>query len=462
MAFMETLLSLISLLSSVFLLHAIVEGPKTIMLSLIHPFSPHSPFYPGNITDIEKIDLLIQGTEGRMHHLFSTMREQNWNGSSEVNDIVAPVQYTGSFFYVAQVGIGSFPPFPGQKGLPYFLMVDTGSPLTWVQCKGCDPCIPLQQSDFPYNTSQSYRPIPCGDPTCPFPNLDCFQSFCGFRISYGGNPAPLTVGAIVRETLTFPSDFRGTESYNNLFLGCAFKNYNHNFRQPNKIGGILGLGFPGTHTYPFLNQVGKKCFSYCLSTSEHTNSQLYIGEGAKMVGPQVLSTPLLRGLQEQLYYVDLQDISIQNIHLRLQASFSRGSAIDTGCPMTILVSNVYTRVRIGFVQYFAQFHIQPFNDGNKPRDVPMLDLCFPIPSGFNRYPTMTFHFRGADLVVQPTGIFIVGRDYVCVALKSGPVTMIGAFQQTQYKFSYDLEMGDREQGVNGALRFSPQICGSPA
>ncbi|XP_043717842.1 aspartic proteinase CDR1-like [Telopea speciosissima] len=460
MAFMKTLLSLISLLSSALLLHATVEGPKTITLSLIHPFSPHSPFYPGNITDMEKITLLIQGTQARMHHLFSTMRERNWNGSSEVDDIVAPVQRS-NLFYVAQVGIGSFSAFTGRKDMPYFLVIDTGSQLTWVQCEGCDPCIPLQQPNFPYNRSNSYKPIPCGDPTCPTPRQPCFESFCGFRIGYGGDSPPLTVGAIVRETLTFTSDFRGTEAYNNLFLGCGFKSYNYNF-PPEKIGGILGLGFAGNFNLPFLNQVGKKRFSYCLSISEHPNSQLNIGEGAKMVGPKVLSTPLLRGSNEALYYLDLQDISIQNVPLRLQGSFSEGSAIDTGCPMTILVSNVYARVRIGFVQYFAQFHIQPFDSGSKPREVSLLDLCFPIPHGFNMFPTMTFHFRGADLVVQPTGILLAGSNYVCVALQSGSITMIGAYQQTQFKFSYDFELGDRTRGEIGALRFAPQNCGSPA
>ncbi|XP_043717709.1 probable aspartic protease At2g35615 [Telopea speciosissima] len=329
-----------------------LEGPKPITLSLIHPFSPHSPFYPGNVTNTEKIDILIQGTKARMHNLFSTMREQNWNGSSDVDDIVVAVQYTG-FYFVAQVGIGSFPSFPGQKGMPYLLMIDTGSRLTWVQCEGCNPCFPLQQPNFPYNRSESYKSIPCGDPTCPTPNQDCFQSFCGFRISYGVDPVASIAGAIVRETLTFPSDFGGIESYNNLFLGCGFKSYDYTYPQQNKIGGVLGLGFGGNRPLPFLNQVGKKRFSYCLLTSEHTNSQLYIGEGAKMVGPQVLSTPLLRGSNEALYYLDLQDISIQNICLRVQRLFSGGSTIDSGCPLTILLSNVYALVRIRFVQYFA-------------------------------------------------------------------------------------------------------------
>ncbi|XP_043717786.1 uncharacterized protein LOC122665699 [Telopea speciosissima] len=159
-----------------------------------------------------------------------------------------------------------------------------------------------------------------------------------------------------------------------------------------------------------------------------------------MVGPQVLATPLLRGSIPSLYYMDFRDISIANVRLGLQGSFSEGCAIDTGAAFTSLVSNAYARVRSGLVQYFAQFHIQPYNSGSRPRDVPILDLCFPKPSGFIRFPTMTFHLRGNDLVVKPTGVFVAMGNYICVALKSGVSTMIGAYQQTQYKFSYDLEL----------------------
>ncbi|XP_042499724.1 aspartic proteinase nepenthesin-1-like [Macadamia integrifolia] len=464
MAFMETLLSLILLLSSALLLHSIVvhEGPKSITLSLIHPFSVHSPFYPGkNITDVEKINLLIQATESRMQHLFptTTMRRQgSRNGSSKIDDIGTLVEFSGAY-YLAKVGIGSFPPVPGPKWMSYLLIMDTGSHITWVQCEGCDPCLPLSQPNFPYRLSQSYRAIPCGHQDCPTTREDCFGSFCGFKIIYWDISGPSTKGTIVRETLTFLSDSsRGlTESYPNFFLGCGLQSHNHRFPPHNKAAGILGLGLGGHGTSPIWKQVDKKRFSYCLFISIQASSKLHIGEGARMVGPQVVSTPLMRGSNPSLYYVDLQDISIASFPLRLGRSLSGGCAIDTGAPITILVSNVYAHVRAFFVQYFAQFGIHPYGSGSRPGDVPYFDLCFPRPYGFNRFPTMTFHFRGANLVVQPNGVFAVGGNYICVALRSGATTMIGAFQQTNYRFSYDLELGDI-----GTLFFAPENCGASA
>ncbi|XP_042499725.1 aspartic proteinase nepenthesin-1-like [Macadamia integrifolia] len=460
MAFMETLLSLIFLLLSSLLLHSVAvhESPESITLSLIHPFSVHSPFYPGkNVTDVEKINLLIQATEARMHHLFPTTTKRQgkyWNGSSEVDDIGALVQYINAY-YVAKVGIGSFQ--PALKWLAYYLIMDTGSQITWVQCEGCNPCFPLIQTpNFPFSRSQSYRSIPCGHKDCPTQRQDCYGSSCGFSILYGGNHGPITRGTIARETLTFTSDIPGvTESRNNLFLSCALQNHNYGYSQQNKVAGVLGLGAGGHGTPPLWSQVSKKRFSYCLFTFEHTSSQLHIGEGARMVGPQVVSTPLLKGSNPSLYYLELQDISVAGIRLRLRGFFRFGGCvIDSGAPMTSLVPNAYAIVRNALIRYFAQFGIQPYNSGNRPSGVPEFDLCFhKVPPGF-RFPTMTFHFKGADLIVQPTGVFVVGANYICVALRSDDITMLGAYQQTQHKFSYDLELG--------ALFFAPENCGARA
>ncbi|XP_042479817.1 aspartic proteinase nepenthesin-1-like [Macadamia integrifolia] len=464
MAFMETLLSLIYFLSSALLLQsaAIHKSPQSITISLIHPFSVHSPFYVGkNITEVQKFNLLIQATTARMHHLFpaTTMNQgKYWNGSSEVDGIGAIVEYTG-VYYVAEVGIGSFPPIPGPKGLPYYLIMDTGSHITWVQCEGCNPCFPLTQTpNFPFRRSQSYRSIPCGHRECPTPRGDCYGSSCGFKASYGDNHGPFIRGTIARETLTFSSDRLGaTESFNNLFLACGLQSHNMPFAPPNKVAGILGLGPGGPGPSPIWSQVLKKRFSYCFPASPDTKSRLYIGESARMVGPQVVSTPLLKGVNPSLYYVELQDISIAGIRLGLRGLFLFGGCIiDTGSPLTTLIPSAYAVVRNAFIQYFEHFGMQPYGSGSRPRDVPMFDLCFPGGPPGLRFPTMTFHFKGADFVVQPIGLFAIGADFVCVALKSDEETLIGAYQQTEHKFSFDLELGN-----TGTLFFAPDNCGAP-
>ncbi|XP_042479818.1 aspartic proteinase nepenthesin-1-like [Macadamia integrifolia] len=337
--------------------------------------------------------------------------------------------------------------------------MDTGSHTTWVQCEGCNPCFSLIQTpNFPFQRSQSYRSIPCGHQECPTPREACYGSSCGFKARYGSSVGPSTRETIAKETLTFSSDRLGdTELHDNIFLACGLENQNIRFPQPNKIAGVLGLGPGGPGTSPIWSQVLKKRFSYCLAASEQTSSRLHIGEGARMVGPQVVSTPLVKGANPSLYYVGLKDIGIAGTRLRIQGLYAGGCIIDTGAPYSSLLPNAYAMVRNGFIQYFAQFGMQPYGNGSRPSDLPRFDLCFPrTPPGF-RFPTMTFHFRGADLVVQPTSVFVVGANFICVALKSSDKkTMLGAYQQTQHEFSFDLEIGNR-----GTLFFAPNNCGAP-
>ncbi|XP_042485981.1 aspartic proteinase nepenthesin-1-like [Macadamia integrifolia] len=298
--------------------------------------------------------------------------------------------------------------------------MDTGSVMTWVQCEGCDPCLPLLQPNFPYKRSQSYSSIPCGHKDCPTPEWDCHGQSCGFKVRYGDiNHGPITRGTIVRETLAFASDIsRGAiVSYSNSFLGCGLHSSNYGFPTESTVAGILGLGPGGYGTKPIWKQVAKKCFSYCLFISEHANSKLYIGGE------------------------------------RMRSALSGGCAIDTGAPMTSLVANIYALVRASFVRYFAQYGIQPFGSRGRPSNLPDLDLCFPKPPSFNRFPTMTFHFREANLVVQSTGIFSMGTNYICVTIKPATETLIGAHQQTQHRFSIDFELGNR-------VFFAPENCGA--
>ncbi|CAN6702169.1 unnamed protein product [Malus baccata var. baccata] len=68
--------------------------------------------------------------------------------------------------------------------------------------------------------------------------------------------------------------------------------------------------------------------------------------------------------------------------------------------------------------------------------------------GYINLPTITFHLRCADLLLQPQAPFFV--DLTGQSDRRDDDTVIGAYQQTNQRFIYDL---DRR-----TLRFGPEDC----
>lgn len=71
---------------------------------------------------------------------------------------------------------------------------------------------------------------------------------------------------------------------------------------------------------------------------------------------------------------------------------------------------------------------------------------------FRAYTSMTFHFQGADYVVEPAYMYFINESggFFCVALASSTKTIVGAFQQQDMRVVYDLN--------RGVIRFAPENC----
>ncbi|KAJ1389443.1 Xylanase inhibitor, C-terminal [Sesbania bispinosa] len=103
----------------------------------------------------------------------------------------------GSGEYFLRVGIGK-PPSQA------YVVVDTGSDVSWIQCAPCSEC--YQQSDpiFDPVLSGSYAQIHCEAPQCKSLDLsECRNGTCLYEVSYGDGS--YTVGEFVTETVTLGS-----------------------------------------------------------------------------------------------------------------------------------------------------------------------------------------------------------------------------------------------------------------
>lgn len=120
----------------------------------------------------ERIDLVSQGALHR--------RRLPQNGMEGVLDLTSPTEEVtvhGNFdalgYYYAEVYVGT----PAHR---FSVIVDTGSSLLAVPCKGCSTCGKHQDAPFSIGDSETSRYVPCPGNVC----ATCLDGHCGYRISY--------------------------------------------------------------------------------------------------------------------------------------------------------------------------------------------------------------------------------------------------------------------------------------
>ncbi|XP_038707991.1 aspartic proteinase Asp1-like isoform X2 [Tripterygium wilfordii] len=152
----------------------------------------------------------------------------------------------------------------GQPQKPYFLDVDTGSDLTWLQCDA--PCIRCMEAHHPY-----YRPnndlLSCNDPLCKSLQSNggnrCDSGQCDYEVEYADGGSSL--GVLVRDV--FPLNFtNGAQARPHLSLGCGYKQSPDATNHP--LDGILGLGRGKTSIISQLSSQGfvRNVVGHCLSS----------------------------------------------------------------------------------------------------------------------------------------------------------------------------------------------------
>ncbi|KAG5050109.1 hypothetical protein JHK85_011212 [Glycine max] len=142
----------------------------------------------------------------------------------------------------------------GQPPRPYFLDIDTGSDLTWLQCDA--PCSRCSQTPHPL-----YRPsndlVPCRHALCASlhlsDNYDCeVPHQCDYEVQYADHYSSLGVLLHDVYTLNFTN---GVQLKVRMALGCG---YDQIFPDPSHhpLDGMLGLGRGKTSLTSQLNSQG--------------------------------------------------------------------------------------------------------------------------------------------------------------------------------------------------------------
>ncbi|XP_026383316.1 aspartic proteinase CDR1-like [Papaver somniferum] len=444
---------------------------KGFSLKMIHRDSKESPVYPGDhLTREERLQRLLEQTKSKARYiesqiLFHSKATRSMNPESTR----FPVVYEPRMYYVAKVGLGTFPG-RRQSFINYYLMIDTGSDQTWIQCEGATKFFAQNMPLYPWSSSTTYRPIPCNThPLCKGDkcNVDGQCTYASLYLA-GGN----TSGIVAEEKFTSRTSTGELESIK-LRMGCGFlqKNFttignNHLYGKPDLIAGILGLG---SGQWSFINQLGaagQGKFSYCLETFnpniEGSDTYLRFGADATIggMGQKVLTTPIVvPEFETSLYYLNLEDISVGDKRVgfprgtfKVNTQGKGGTIIDSGAPMSVMFKDHFDRVADLVKSHFDNLGIEYVGPHQ------YFDVCFRLRGRFDitNYPSITLHFQQADYVIPDykANFIIFNNDIVCLGIYRDNIYTVafalGAMQQANKRILYNI--------MDRSLSFATEYC----
>jgi hypothetical protein len=345
----------------------------------------------------------------------------------------------GSGEYFSRVGIGS----PARQ---LYMVLDTGSDVTWVQCQPCADC--YQQSDpvFDPSLSSSYAAVSCDSPRCR--DLDtaaCRNATgaCLYEVAYGDGS--YTVGDFATETLTLGD----SQPVGNVAIGCGHDN-------EGLFVGAAGLLALGGGPLSFPSQISASTFSYCLVDRDSPSaSTLQFGDGAAEAG--TVTAPLIRSPRTStFYYVAMTGISVGGQALSIPpaafamdaTSGSGGVIVDSGTAVTRLQSAAYAALRDAFARGTPTL---PRTSG-----VSLFDTCYDLSGRTSvEVPAVSLRFEGGGSLRLPAKNYLIpvdGAGTYCLAFAptNAAVSIIGNVQQQGTRVSFDT--------AKGAVGFTPNKC----
>ncbi|XP_038976109.1 aspartyl protease AED1-like [Phoenix dactylifera] len=403
-------------------------------LTVIHQDGPCSPI----INTRQKLNhrQLLGRDQARvisLHNRISTASRKDKSAAG----VTVPDRVGISFStldYIVTVGFGT----PNK----YFSVIfDTGSDISWIQCRPCaGGCYSQNETLFDPSQSSTYANISCSSAVCLSFGSDCdASSTCIYAVQYGDGS--YTAGFLAQETLTLTS----SNVLKNFEFGCGEENKG----LFGSVAGLVGLGRGEVSLASQAAQEYGGVFSYCLPPQ--VSSTGYLTLGASGPAPNVRFTPMLtEPAAPSFYFVELIGLSVggKNLSILPSTFADTGTIIDSGTVITRLPSSSYSALRDEFRRQMANYSMAP--------PLSIFDTCYNFTGvGSISLPSVGLRFSGGvTLDVDPSGIlYIASISQACLAFagNSDPssISIIGNMQQRTYDIVYDVARGLIGFGAGG-------------
>ncbi|KAM3372064.1 hypothetical protein ACQJBY_019112 [Aegilops geniculata] len=387
----------------------------------------HGPCSPVPSTEAPTLEEMLRRDQLRAAYI--TRKYSNVKGGAddvEQSDVTVPTMLgtsLGTLEYLITVGIGS-------PAVTQTMLIDTGSDVSWVQCKPCSQCHTQADSLFDPTSSSTYSAFPCSSSACTQlrqskqGNGCSSGSQCQYIVKYGDGSSG---------TGTYSSDklALGSSSVSNFQFGCS-QSESGNLLE-DQTDGLMGLGGGAQSLATQTAGTFGKAFSYCLPPT--LDSSGFLTLGATTSG--FAKTQMLRSSQVPAYYgVLLEAIRVGGRQLNIPASvFSAKSIMDSGTIITRLPPTAYSALSSAFKAGMKQY----------PPAQPMgiFDTCFDF-SGQStiNVPSVALVFSGGVVVDLVTDGIILDS---CLAFAANSddssLGIIGNVQQRTIEVLYDVGGG---------------------
>ncbi|TVU09987.1 hypothetical protein EJB05_43488, partial [Eragrostis curvula] len=334
----------------------------------------------------------------------------------------------GTGNYIVSVGLGT----PARS---FSVVFDTGSDLSWVQCKPCNNCYEQQDPLFDPAQSSTYSAVPCGARECQeLGTQGCSEdNKCRYEVVYGDQSQ--TDGNLARDTLTLAP----SEALTGFVFGCG----DDDSGLFGKADGLVGLG---RAKVSLASQAAAKYgagFSYCLPSSSSATG--YLSLGAAAPANAQFTSLLARRDTPSFYYVNLVGIKVAGRAIKIPSTVfnTAGTVIDSGTVITRLPDRAYAALRSAFAGYMGKYKKAPA--------LSILDTCYDF-TGYKtvQIPSVALVFQGgATVSLDFGGVLYLSRvSQACLAFASnGDDTSIGILGNTQQKtFAVVYDVGNQKVG----------------
>ncbi|KAF8729635.1 hypothetical protein HU200_017584 [Digitaria exilis] len=406
------------------------------VLRLTHRHGPCAPSRASSLAAAPSVADTLRADERRAEYILRKVSgasaQQLLGSKSAAATVPANWGYNiGTLNYVVTVSLGT-------PGVSQTLEVDTGSDLSWVQCKPCAAPTCYAQKDplFDPTQSSSYAAVACSASACSALGLyasGCSSAQCGYVVSYGDGSN--TTGVYSSDTLALTS----TDAVKGFLFGCGHAQSG----LFTGIDGLLGLGRLRQSLVGQTSSTYGGVFSYCLPTKPSTTGYLTLGGGPT---GGFSTTQLLTSPSAPTYYiVMLTGISVGGEELSVPASaFAGGTVVDTGTVVTRLPPSAYAALRSAFRAGMAAYGY-PSAPANG-----ILDTCYNF-SGYDAVtlPNVALTFSGgATVTLGADGILSFGCLAFAASGSDGGMAILGNVQQRSFEVRID----------GASVGFKPSSC----